>query len=144
MKRLSKLFGTFKGGAQLKKGYTIPRSCMTNTDIARIINSNEVQSVLNARKETPRPKTCSQKKNPLTNKSVLGRLCPFAVVQKRTAKKQHDKTNPKVVAGQKAHAAKKAATKKAHKVASKAFYKNLQAAYVPVVKAEEAEAEAEE
>merc|ERR1719253_1658712 len=115
MKRLAKLFGTFKGGAPLKKGYTLPRSSMTNTDIARIINSNEVQSVLNVRKETPRPKSCSQKKNPLKNKSVLGRLSSFLVKQKKMAAKKHDKSNPKVVAAQKAAAAKKKGVKKVQK-----------------------------
>merc|ERR1712137_1463142 len=64
MKKLSKLYGTLKGGSPMKKGYTIPRSCMTNTDITRIINSTEVQSALNARKETLKVKSCSQKKNP--------------------------------------------------------------------------------
>merc|ERR1712046_479595 len=53
VKRLGELFGTNKVGSSAKKGYTLPRSLMTNTDIARIINSNEVQSVLEAAKTTP-------------------------------------------------------------------------------------------
>merc|ERR1719465_393920 len=54
IKRLGEMFGTYKGGSDEKKGYTLPRSLMTNTDIARIINSNEVQSVLKPAKETPK------------------------------------------------------------------------------------------
>jgi large subunit ribosomal protein L4e len=142
MKRLSKLYGSFKGGAPLKKGYTLPRSAMTNTDIARIINSNEIQSVLNPRKETPRPRSCAQKKNPLRNKSVLGRLSPFAASLKKIAKRAHDKSNPKVVEAQKKRALKKKAVKKAHAKASKAYFKNLTEAYKPkVVEAEEADEE---
>lgn len=142
MKRLSKLFGTYKGGSQLKKGYTLPRSIMTNTDIARIINCNEIQSVLNPRKTTPNPKSCRMKKNPLTNKSVLGRLSPFAVSQKRVLKAKHDKSNQKVVAAAKTAADKKKAAKKAQKAGSRAYFKNLTAAYVP--KVTEAVAEEEE
>jgi large subunit ribosomal protein L4e len=143
MKRLSKLFGTFKGGAPLKKGYTLPRSSMTNTDIARIINSTEVQGALNARKEVPRPKPCKMKKNPLRNKSVLGRLCPAANALKKVAASKHDKANAKMQAQLKRKADKKAASKKAHKKEAKAFYKNLVAAYAPKP-VEAAEEEAEE
>jgi large subunit ribosomal protein L4e len=77
LKRLAKLFGTYMGGSALKKGYTLPRAVMTNTDIARIINSNEVQSVLSNRKETPLNKSVRQRKNQLTNKSVtrIGSEC---------------------------------------------------------------------
>jgi len=133
MKKLSKLYGTLKGGSELKKGYTIPRSCMTNTDITRIINSTEVQSALNTRKETPKIKACSQKKNPLKNRSVLGRLCPWTAVEKRMAKKAHAKSAD----AKKKAADKKKVVKKAHKKASKTFYKNLQAPYAPVAKVAE-------
>merc|ERR1712046_322218 len=78
VKRLGELFGTNKVGSSAKKGYTLPRSLMTNTDIARIINSNEVQSVLEAAKTTPVSKVGRQRKNPLKNKSVLARMMPYA------------------------------------------------------------------
>jgi len=136
MKRLTKLYGTLKGGSQIKKGYTLPRSCMTNTDITRIINSNEVQSALNARKEAPKWKSCSQKKNPLKNKSVLGRLSPWATVQKHIAPKSLVKKS-----ADEKKASKKKATKKAHKAASKAFYKARAAAHAPKVETVEEEAE---
>merc|ERR1712085_40226 len=53
-KKLSEVYGTLKGGAPLKRGYTLPRAPMENADIARIINSNEVQSVLRAKLEAPK------------------------------------------------------------------------------------------
>merc|ERR1719408_565934 len=65
-KKLSEIYGTMKGGAPLKKGYTLPRPQMENADVARIINSDEVQSVLRPKLEAPKKFSC--KKNPLTNK----------------------------------------------------------------------------
>ncbi|CAD7965680.1 unnamed protein product [Amoebophrya sp. A120] len=139
VKRLGELFGTYKGGSTLKKGYTLPRAMMTNADIARIINSNEIQSVLTPRKE--QAKYFRQRKNPLKNKSVLGRLCPWAATAKRVAKLAHVKGS-KV---QKSIAAKKekASAKKASlKASSRAYYKELLAAYKPAVVETEAAEEA--
>jgi len=143
VKRLSELFGTYKGGAPLKKGYTLPRAMMTNADIARIVNSNEVQSVLVPRKE--QAKAYRQRKNPLKNKSVMGRLCPWSTTQKKIAASAHVKGS-KV---QKSIAAKKeknAAKKSSLKASSRAYFKELLDAYKPKVSAadEAAEAEAEE
>merc|ERR1712224_741803 len=44
-KKLSELYGSLKSGAPAKKGYRLPRAAMENADVARIINSDEVQSV---------------------------------------------------------------------------------------------------
>merc|ERR1719428_2053263 len=52
-KKLSEIYGNLKSGAPLKKGYHLPRPMMANADVARIINSDEVQSVLRAKLETP-------------------------------------------------------------------------------------------
>merc|ERR1719323_1606192 len=109
VKRLAQLFGTYKGGSALKKGYTLPRSCMTNTDIARIINSNEVQSVLNAKKEPK--KALRQRKNPLKNQSVLGRLSPWALTAKKLGRQAHVKGS-KVQKAIEAKAKKNAAASK--------------------------------
>jgi len=139
MKRLQKLFGTYNGGSTEKKGYTLPRAMMTNTDIARIINSNEVQSVLTPMKENT-TKRLRQRKNPLKNASVLGRLCPYANTLKKIGKLAHQKGSA-VQKNNAKKAVKKAAAKKSHKAAKKAFFKNLEAAYVP--KVEEVAAEEE-
>jgi len=140
IKRLGELFGTYKTGSSAKKGYTLPRSMMTNTDIARIINSNEVQSVLEAQKE--QKKSMRQRKNPLQNKSVLGRLCPYAPALNKIGKLAHDKTSVigKVNAKK---AVKKTAAKKAHQKAKKEFFKNLADAYnvAPVAEEEAADEE---
>ncbi|CAD7970450.1 unnamed protein product [Amoebophrya sp. A25] len=140
IKRLGELFGSYKTGSSLKKGYTLPRPVMANADVARIINSNEVQSVLVPRKEAV--KGYRQRKNPLKNRSVLGRLCPWAVTAKRLAALAHKKGS----AVQKSLAAKKeknAAKKVALKASSKAYFKELQAAYKPVAAATEEAADEE-
>lgn len=141
MKRLGELFGTYKGGSKEKKGYTLPRSMMTNTDISRIINSTEVQSVLTPAKT--QKKVIRQRKNPLKNKSVMGRLCPMANKLKKAEKLAKD---PKTKLGAaKAKKVKKvAAGAKAHKKAKKEFFKNLQGAYKVVKKEEPKEEEADE
>lgn len=47
---LNKLFGTFRYDSALKQGYHLLRPLLTNPDLARIINSNEVQEKLVAAK----------------------------------------------------------------------------------------------
>merc|ERR1712007_73547 len=62
-KKLSAMYGTLKSGAPMKSGYHLPRCMMTNADVARIINSDEVQSVLRPKLEVK--KSHSKKCNPL-------------------------------------------------------------------------------
>jgi len=64
-------------------GKPIPRACMTNADLGRIINSEEVQSVLNPAKRSPY--RYARKKNPLTNMLALQRINPYAADKKRKA-----------------------------------------------------------
>jgi len=130
VKRLGELFGTYKSGSSLKKGYTLPRALMSNADIARIINSNEVQSVLTPRKEAK--KYYRMRKNPLKNRSIMGRLCPWANTVRKVNKLAHVKGS--VI--QKMNAAKKEkskAKKSAFKASSRAYFKELLAAHKPKV-----------
>jgi len=126
VQRLSGLFGNYKGGSQEKKKYTLPRAIMTNTDLARIINSDEIQSVLKPRLETAR--VTRQRKNPLKNRSVLGRLCPAALGQRKVRKSHHVKGSAEQKAQVKRTAAQ-ALLKKKHRPAKKEFYKKLQNAH---------------
>merc|ERR1719148_378914 len=91
-KKLHDIYGTLKSGAPMKKGYTLPRAQMENADIARIINSTEVQSVLRPKLEAP--KTFPKKRNALKNKEVMKQLNPYekpketeAQVKKRKAER---------------------------------------------------------
>merc|ERR1719265_3074566 len=88
-KRVSEIYGTFKSGAPLKKGYTLPRAMMENADVARIINSDEVQSVLRPKLEAP--KKFSAKRNPLTNKAAMEKVNPGATQKRLLRKKANEK-----------------------------------------------------
>merc|ERR1712127_1008617 len=74
-KKLNQIYGTLKSGAPLKKGYHLPRAPMENADIARIINSTEIQSVLRAKLEAP--KHFGPKRNAMKNKALMKKLNPY-------------------------------------------------------------------
>merc|ERR1719343_162585 len=116
--KLNELYGTLKSGAPLKKGYTLPRAPMENADIARIINSSEIQSVVRAKMEAP--KAHAPKSNPLKNKAVMKKLNPL---EKKAASKDEISKNKKArVAASKAH-------NKKHKKGDETFYKVLMKAF---------------
>lgn len=76
---LDKIYGTTTEASSLKKDYLLPANIVSQPDIAKLINSSEVQSVLRPVKGgavTKRPQV--QKKNPLRNRQVLLRLNPYA------------------------------------------------------------------
>jgi len=79
---LNELYGSTTSPAALKKDYLLPSSTVTNADIARLINSSEIQGVVRAKKGGAVQKRGGaagvQKKNPLKNKQVLLRLNPYA------------------------------------------------------------------
>lgn len=77
---LDDLFGSTTKAAALKKNYVLPSNIVSNADITRIINSEEVKAVLNARGPARVKRERVQKKNPLRNKQVLLRLNPYAKV----------------------------------------------------------------
>jgi len=132
-KKLNEIYGTLKSGSPLKKGYTLPRAPMENADIARIINSTEVQSVLRAKLEAP--KGFEPKTNPLKNKAVMKRLNPL---DKKASAKDELATKKKArVQASKEH-------NKKHKKGEETFYKVLMKAFEAKPKKEEEEGEGEE
>jgi len=82
-RELNKIFGTYKTDSEQKIGWRPPTPLLKNADITRIINSDEVQSVLRARKLVPRHHP--RKRNPLKNLGAMVKLNPFALSQKRRA-----------------------------------------------------------
>jgi large subunit ribosomal protein L4e len=80
-KQLDKLFGTRKADSTLKKGFRLPQPLLTNSDINRIINSDEVQSALRPIKKAT--KYTTRKKNPLKNLGAMVKLNPYALAQRR-------------------------------------------------------------
>ncbi|KAF7588855.1 hypothetical protein BBP40_005072 [Aspergillus hancockii] len=76
---LDQVFGNGSSPAALKKDFLLPQNVVANADLARLINSSEIQSVLRAPKGEARTKRSNvQKKNPLRNKQVMLRLNPYA------------------------------------------------------------------
>lgn len=78
---LDSIYGTVEKESDSKKGYKVPRLPMTNTDLARIINSDEIQSVVNAPKAPHFGRTL--KKNPLKNLGAMLKLNPYAKTIRR-------------------------------------------------------------
>jgi len=114
-KKLNDIYGTLKSGAPAKKGYRLQRAQMENADISRIINSNEIQSVVKPKIEAPI--RYGRKKNPLKNAQVMEAINPGNkdVKKERTA----------------VHLAKSKKVKKdkSLKVASKKYFSDLMGAF---------------
>merc|ERR1740123_613472 len=99
---LDNIFGTYAAKGTEKGGYQLQRNAMDCADLARIINSDQVQASLNAIKTSVRlhDKT---KKNPLKNRNMMQKLNPFSKTQRAN----------EIVATEARQAARKAAV--AHK-----------------------------
>ncbi|CAG8638689.1 2896_t:CDS:2, partial [Dentiscutata heterogama] len=80
---LDALFGTYKKPSELKKDYRLPQNVISNSDVTRLINSNEIQQVLRPAGEKHQKRPYTQKKNPLRNNGVKIRLNPYAKVLQR-------------------------------------------------------------
>jgi len=81
--KLDSLYGTWRKSSTEKSNYNLPRSKMTMPDLARLINSDEIQKVV--RPAQPKGRRASVKKNPLKNTQVMIRLNPHAKTTKRAA-----------------------------------------------------------
>lgn len=100
-------------------GKSIPTAEMTNADLARIINSDEVQSVLNPAKRAS--KKYARKKNPLTSVKALAKIDVYAATKRKAeavAEKARAASKADVLAARRA----KAAAKKQFKEQGKKFY----------------------
>ncbi|KAG8779336.1 hypothetical protein FRC12_024374 [Ceratobasidium sp. 428] len=80
---LDEVFGTFETASLYKKDYYLPTAKITNPDVTRIINSDEVQSVVRPSQGKKQRRPWTQHKNPLVNKSALFKLNPYAKTLRR-------------------------------------------------------------
>jgi large subunit ribosomal protein L4e len=92
-KALNKIFGTYRFASTQKAGYRLHRTVLLNADISKIINSNEVQSVVNAAK-------CNKahhegKKNARDNSAHRTVLNPYYSTINRMAKEQTEQNRKK-------------------------------------------------
>ncbi|XP_057517143.1 60S ribosomal protein L4-1-like [Amaranthus tricolor] len=80
---LDSIYGCFDKVSEMKRKYVLPRPKMLNGDLARIINSDEIQSVVKPiKKDVSR---APLKKNPLKNLNVMLKLNPYAKTARRMA-----------------------------------------------------------
>lgn len=62
---------------------SLPLAKISTSDVTRLINSDEIQSVVRAPGAAVQKRPFTQKKNPLRNKAVLFRLNPYAKTLRR-------------------------------------------------------------
>jgi large subunit ribosomal protein L4e len=86
-KQLNNVFGSYKAESTEKRGYNLNRSMMNCADIARIINSDQVQAKLRAVRTSVRVHD-KTKKNPLKHRGIMNKLNPFAKQMRATLAKQ--------------------------------------------------------
>jgi large subunit ribosomal protein L4e len=120
--KLNHIFGTLDQPGQGKRGYQIQRPLLTNANLARIINSNEVQSVVRPR-QTNQQLHDRQKRNPLRNRFKMDFLNPYDKVR-REAEKRAEEQNRN---NRDARLKQKKQTRKQHRQHSRAFIRNYRA-----------------
>ncbi|PVU93428.1 hypothetical protein BB561_003282 [Smittium simulii] len=112
---LEKVFGSTTVASEQKHNYVLPTSVLLNSDITRIINSEEIKSALKVRGPSRVKRPFTQKKNPLRNTGVLVRLNPYAQTLRRAEilglnkkyKHKNQRTNKQVKAPKKISASDK-------------------------------------
>ncbi len=76
---LDSVYGSTTEPSELKRDFLLPSNLVAQPDLAKLINSSEVQAVLRPVKGSAVTKRAVvQKKNPLRNKQVMLRLNPYA------------------------------------------------------------------
>ena len=86
--KLDSMFGTYEEGGKYKKGFNLPRPMMTNADLARIINSDEIQSIV--KPAVTSVNVLPLHSNPLKNAAVRIKLNPYhKTVRDRAIEKQN-------------------------------------------------------
>ncbi|XP_053698598.1 60S ribosomal protein L4 [Sabethes cyaneus] len=81
--KLNNIYGTWKTKSTTKKDYNLPNPIMANTDLARLLKSEEIRKVLKPAKKTVHRHV--RRLNPLTNTAQMVKLNPYAEVTKRRA-----------------------------------------------------------
>jgi large subunit ribosomal protein L4e len=120
-KALNDLFGNYRKAAVTKKGYHLQRNVMDCADLARLINSDQVQAKLRQIR-TSKPEHY-KKKNPLKNKALMKRLNPYEETRRAAEKKAQADRHAQKAAILKAKRSKDA---KKSRSARAATYKSIQ------------------
>ena len=115
---LDAVYGTLTEKAAEKKDYSLPHNIVTVADVNRIINSNEVQSVVRPAKKNVK---YAERKNPLVNKAAMDKLNPYAAIA-RAAEQKAIEENIKTKA---ARLEKKRAEKAKYAAQKAAYYESM-------------------
>jgi len=119
--QLDALYGGANGALSTeKKGFRVPRSMMTNSDLPRIINSDEVQAKVRPAKVSTTVGGARKriKKNPLKNLGTMVKLNPYALTTKGNGRR---------ASAGKATKATKASRSANTKAQNKEFFKKMSA-----------------
>jgi len=81
--KLDALYGTWTAPSAMKTNYNLPQPVINNADLTKMLQSQEIQSALRAKKAGS--VRSGFKRNPLKNASEMAKLNPFAIAQKRAA-----------------------------------------------------------
>ncbi|KAH7866099.1 hypothetical protein Vadar_015553 [Vaccinium darrowii] len=122
--KLDSIYGSVDKVSEKKRGYLLPRAKMVNADLPRIINSDEVQSVVRPIKKEV--KRAPMKKNPLKNLNAMLKLNPYAKTARRMAllaEAQRVKSKKEKLDAKRKQISKEEAT--TIKAAGKAWYKTM-------------------
>ena len=88
-KALNGIFGNYRRVDIEKGGYVLNRNVMNCADLARIINSDQVQAKLRATKVSTATRN-GTKKNPLANRALMNRLNPFDKIRRANEQKAQE------------------------------------------------------
>jgi len=88
-KKLDAIYGSWRKQSKEKNNYNLPMPKMTNSDLSRLLKSEEIQGALRPPKKDIKRRIL--KKNPLKNIRTMLRLNPYAAVQKRNAVLNNEK-----------------------------------------------------
>jgi len=89
LSKLDALYGTWAKPSELKTNYNLPQPTMSNSDLSKLMLSEEIQKSLRT-KEMGSVRT-GFKRNPLKNAREMAKLNPFAIASKRAALALEDK-----------------------------------------------------
>jgi len=81
-KKLDAIYGTWRKNSETKKDWNLPMHKMTNSDLSKLLKSEEIRKVLRA----PNKRIVKAKKtkaNPLKNIKAMLKLNPYAAVTKK-------------------------------------------------------------
>jgi len=109
-KKLDGLYGTWEKKSTQKKGWNLPMPKMANTDLTKILESEEIKKVLRAPILNVK-KSRKHKPNPLKNAKAMLKLNPYSKVIKKHEQERNVKGKEAKAAKKAAHAAKAAAEK---------------------------------